>query len=166
MTAVSTENPWPHTPLDLLEELVDANPWPFDRTRDTEMMVQFCGQWCDYQLFFSWVEDMSAMHFTCVTDMRVPDRKRAPIHELLAVINAKVWLGHFDLSGQGGVPVFRHTVLLRGARGASVEQLEDLVDIALTECERFYPAFQFVVWGGKSPPDAIEAALFETVGEA
>ena len=34
--------------------------------------------------------------------------------------------------------------------GASAEQIEDLVEIALSECERFYPAFQLVVWGGKN----------------
>ena len=49
------------------------------------------------------------------------------------------------------MPVFRHAVLLRGAPGASAESLEDMVDIAITECERFFPAFQFVLWGGKSP---------------
>ena len=42
----------------------------------------------------------------------------------------------------------------------------DLVDIALSECERFYPAFQFVVWGGKSPAQAIASAMIDPVGEA
>ena len=46
------------------------------------------------------------------------------------------------------------------------ELLEDLVDIAVTECERFYPAFQFVIWGGKSPVEAMTAAMLETEGEA
>ena len=55
---------------------------------------------------------------------------------------------------------------LRGAAGASAESLEDLVDIALTECERFFPAFQFVLWGGKSPADALAAAMLDCVGEA
>ena len=62
--------------------------------------------------------------------------------------------------------MFRHTVPLRGLRRASVEQLEDLVDAAFSECERFFPAFQFVIWGGKSAGEALDAALFETVGEA
>ena len=56
------------------------------------------------------------------------------------------------------------TSVIFGVR--SVEQLEDLVDISLNECERFYPAFQFVVWGGKKPAEAIEAAILETCGEA
>ncbi len=62
--------------------------------------------------------------------------------------------------------MFRHAMLLRGLGGASTEQIEDLVDIALNECERFYPAFQFVLWGGKSAQDAVAAALLDTVGEA
>jgi hypothetical protein len=48
----------------------------------------------------------------------------------------------------------------------SIEPLEDLVDIALNECERFFPAFQFVLWGGKSPREALDAAMLEPVGEA
>ncbi len=62
--------------------------------------------------------------------------------------------------------MFRQTILLRGIRCASVEQIEDLVEIALNECERFYPAFQFVLWGGKEPQEAILAAMLETEGEA
>ncbi|MBV8614258.1 MAG: hypothetical protein JOY66_10870, partial [Acetobacteraceae bacterium] len=50
--------------------------------------------------------------------------------------------------------------------GASTESLEDMVDIAITECERFFPAFQFVLWGGKTPREALEAAMLECVGEA
>jgi len=44
--------------------------------------------------------------------------------------------------------------------------VEDLLDVTISECERFYPAFQFLVWGGKSPSEALDAAIIETVGEA
>jgi len=63
-------------------------------------------------------------------------------------------------------PVFRHSVLLRGSPSASAESLEDMVDIAITECERFFPAFQFVLWGGKSPAEALAASMLDCVGEA
>ena len=52
-------------------------------------------------------------------------------------------------------PAFRYAVLLRGIGAASSEQVEDLVDIAVSECERFYPAFQLVIWGGKPPEEAM-----------
>ena len=42
----------------------------------------------------------------------------------------------------------------------------NLIEVAISECERFYPAFQFVLWGGKSAEEAIAAAMLETQGEA
>ncbi len=30
------------------------------------------------------------------------------------------------------------------------------VESAVAECDRFYPAFQFVLWGDKKPRDALE----------
>lgn len=153
-------------PLDLVEQFVTANDWPFDRRSDDEMAVEVPGKWCDYSLYFAWREDIGALHFTCAFDMKVQQAKKSHVHELLAMVNERLWLGHFGLWTEEGVPMFRHAVLLRGLGSASMEQIEDLVDIALSECERFYPAFQFVIWGGKSAQDAISAALLDTVGEA
>ena len=62
--------------------------------------------------------------------------------------------------------MYRHTILTRGWPTLPPELLEDMVDIALTECERFYPALQFVVWAGHTPGDAIASAMMDTVGEA
>ena len=33
-------------------------------------------------------------------------------------------------------------------------------------CERYFPAFQFMVWAGKSAEEAMNAAMFDTAGEA
>jgi hypothetical protein len=57
-------------------------------------------------------------------------------------------------------------VLMRGLSSVTSEQIEDLVDIAVSECERFYPAFQLVVWGGKPPDEAMAAAMIDPIGEA
>ncbi len=164
--SVAVEESSTTNPLDLVEQVVSANDWAFDRRSEDEMAVEVPGKWCDYSLYFAWRQDAGALHFTCAFDMRVQHAKRRETHDLLAQVNEKLWLGHFGLWADEGVPMFRHAVLLRGNAGASSEQIEDLVDIALSECERFYPAFQFVIWGGKSADDAIAAALLDTVGEA
>ncbi len=153
-------------PLDLVEEILSANEWNFERSSHDELIVDCGGRMGAYQLHFAWSPEVSAIHFSCFTDLRVPPRRRAPVYELLASINARMWLGHFDLAAGDDTPTFRHAVLLRGARGASVEQLEDMVDHALAECERYYTAFQFVIWGGKDPSEAIAASLLDPVGEA
>jgi hypothetical protein len=41
-----------------------------------------------------------------------------------------------------------------------------LLSSALEACEQYYQAFQFVVWSGLDAKSAIEAVMFETVGEA
>jgi hypothetical protein len=166
MTAVAHRIESARNPLDIVEEIVAANEWSFQRSADDELSVEFPGHWCAYHLHFVWSEDLSAMHLSCFMDMKVPKRRFTAVAELLVSINTKLWLGCFVLPQDELTPAFRHTVLLRGARGASVEQLEDMVDIAITECERFYPAFQFVTWGGKTAAEAIAASLLETVGEA
>ena len=154
------------SPIDLVESLLSANQWTFDRRSDEEMAAQVPGRWCDYSLFFAWNEDAQAIHFSCAFDMRVPAEKRRSVYELLGLINERVWLGHFVLWADDGLPLFRHVLLLRGVQSASVEQIEDLVHTAIGDCERFYPAFQYAVWGGKSAREAIEVAMIETVGEA
>ena len=153
-------------PLDMMEQIVAANDWEFDRRSDSEMAAEAPGHWCDYGLFFNWSHEISVMHFTCAFDLKVPEKQQPALYELLALANEKLWLGHFGLECGDGTPVFRHAVLLRGAAGASAESLEDLVDIALTECERFFPAFQFVLWGGKTPTEALAAAMLDCAGEA
>jgi hypothetical protein len=153
-------------PIDLFEEIASAHEWSFDRANEHEVAVEISGAWCDYRIIASWRDEMCALHFACAFDMRIPDRRRSEVNQLLAGINERLAVGHFDVWSDDGFPVFRHAVLMRGMPGASVEQLEDLLEIALTECERFYPAFQYVVWGGKTPTEAMDAALLTTVGEA
>lgn len=153
-------------PVDLVEELVLANEWAFERSNENELVCEISGSSCTYRIYFGWQDELDALYFSCQFDLKVPQLKRAPVYELLALANEKLLVGHFDLCSDEFVPLFRHTLLLRGARGAKAEQVEDLMEIALNECERFYPAFQFVVWSGASPRDAVAAALIETVGEA
>jgi hypothetical protein len=168
MPAVAVEETSATTlnPLEIVEEIVVANEWPFDRSHEDELVVEIAARWCDYRLYFVWQPEVSAMQFSCQFDMKAPKARRQDLNELLAQVNGKMWLGHFDICPDEHTPMFRHTSLLRGAPRASVEQMEDLVEIALMECERFYPAFQFVISGGKTASEAVTASILDTVGEA
>jgi hypothetical protein len=153
-------------PLDIVEKIVEYNDWTFDRRSEQEMAVQVPGNWCDYSLYFAWNVDVGAMHFTCALDMRVPCDRQTPVFELLAEVNERLWMGHFGMRTDEGLPMYRHVLPMRGQLEPTLEQMEDLVETALHECEKFYPAFQYVIWGGKTANDAIAAAMIETVGEA
>ena len=67
-----------------------------------------------------------------------------------------------------GILLYRHAAMIDGGDegNMSLAAAELLVESAIEECERFYPVFQFVLWGGKTPSDAIAAALIDTQGEA
>ena len=162
---LAAENPIQH-PLDVIERIVDDNDWISDRRNDQEIAVQVPGHWCDYSMFFAWNDTADAMHFTCAFDMRVPVESREKVHELLILINEKLWLGHFGIWDDEGLPMYRHALPLRGTLGPSLGQMEDMVETAISECERFYPAFQYTIWGGKSAADSVMAAMVDTVGEA
>ena len=73
------------------------------------------------------------------------------------------------LRPSSGILLFRHAAMVDGGDDGtmSLDAAELLVESAIEECERFYPVFQFVLWGGKSPKEAIAAALIEaTFGRA
>lgn len=152
--------------LDIVELIADNNDWVSERRNDDEIAVQALGHWCDYSMFFAWNEQAKAIHFTCALDMRVQPENLVKTRSLLDLINNELWLGHFGIWEEEGLPMFRYALLLKGTNGASCEQIEDMVLVAIAECERFYPAFQRVIWGGKSPEDAIALSIINTVGEA
>ena len=60
----------------------------------------------------------------------------------------------------------RAAARLAGGVTASGRQCEAVLGTALDSCERYFPAFQFVIWAGKTAREAMDAAMFETVGEA
>lgn len=153
-------------PLDLAEQLVSDREWLFDRPFEEELVAEVQSSWCNYRIWFTWQADLNAVIFSCAYDQKIPTHQRAKLYPLLASVNEKMWLGHFDIGSEDGMIMFRHAMLLSGDGRATQAQMEDLVDIAVAECNRFYPAFQSVLWGGNTVEQALEIALLDTVGEA
>src|SRR2546430_4301262 len=127
-------------PIDLVEEIVLANDWAHDRASEEEMVVEISGRWCDYRMYFLWQEELSALHFSCGFDMKVPKRRRGPLYELLALANERLWLGHFDLAAGEGSPSFRYSVVFRGIGMAGGPEGDDPVGIPLAQWEALFPA--------------------------
>ena len=83
-----------------------------------------------------------------------------------ALVNEQMWLGHFDLWSGQGLVMYRHALLLAGGADPSARQVGAMLSGAIEACDRYYQAFQFVVWAGKNAREALDAAMFETSGEA
>ena len=155
-------------PIDMLESYYEAHGWSHERLGEDEIVATFQGSWAQYELRGVWREDDHVLQFLALPDIRIVDDKRPAIYETIGLINEQLWLGHFELWANSGILLFRHAALLGDGAEASLslDQAEVLIEAAIDECERFYPVFQFVLWGDKSPREAIAAALIETQGEA
>ena len=154
------------SPLDVVERMAAGNNWPFERAGEDEIGLVVTGRWTNYQVSFTWMTDIETLHLACAFDMRVPDTRLNEVQQLIALINEQLWIGHFDVWMQDGVVMFRHALVLAGGVAASGRQCEAVLGSALDACERYYPAFQFVVWAGKPAREAMKSAMFETSGEA
>jgi hypothetical protein len=156
----------PNNPLAVVEDIAASNNWPFERSGEDEVTIVSKGDWTDYQLSFTWMTEIEALHLACAFDMKIPMPRRAEVQRLIAAINEQLWVGHFDIWTHTGMIMYRQALVLPGGMAASTAQCETMLAAALHACERYYPAFQFVVWAGKSAAEAMSAAMFDTEGEA
>lgn len=152
-------------PLDVVEHVLAAENLPFDRTEDGDLAFSLAGDWKDYELWFAWRPEGDCLQLCLSMDQTISKEQRGAAHELIAQINPRVWLGHFELWEDGEI-VFRHGMALSTGEQPSLAQAAAMIDVAMEGADRFYPAFDFLVRGAKSPEDAIAACMFETVGEA
>ena len=152
-------------PIEVLEQYFEARGWASERTGEGEIIASATGSWAQYELRGVWRPEDQVLQFLAFPDIKVAPEKRVAIYESLSLINEQLWLGHFEMWSGSGLVVVRHSTILDGD-GLSLEQAEAIAEAAVEECERFYPVFQFVQWGGKSPGEAIAAALIDTHGEA
>ena len=153
-------------PVEMLAALFEARGWQCEVVSDDEMVGEVQGSWAKYQLRAIWRSADNVLQFLCLPEIRVAQEKRNSAYELLSLVNEQMWLGHFDIWSNCDVLLYRHGVLLGDEGMLSIQQAQALVETAIDECDRFYPAFQFVLWGDKAPRDALDAAMVDAAGEA
>lgn len=166
MTLSVIQEPRVEHPVDLIERIAHANQWTFERGDEDEISISVDGKFSAYHVAFTWLEHMEALHGACAFDLKVPSLRRMDILNLVALINEQLWVGHFDLWSSDNVVMFRHSLLLSGGMEPNPEQCESLLKTAVETCERYYQAFQFVLWAGKSAREALDSVMFETAGSA
>ena len=156
-----------NNPLDLVEEVLETRGWKFNREDDVFLTATIQGTTEKYEVCMEWQEEFSSLLFACSLPVAIDEKNYEAAVKTLEQINQNMWLGHFDLSNKGRFPTFRHTLLFRMIpTGLAVDIVNDVLEIALAECNRFYTTFQLVQAGDVRLQDNLDAAVFETVGEA
>ena len=159
-------------PLDSVEDIMTAHDWTFDRMNDDELTVHISGKYGHYTMTFNWQEHYQALQFCCTADLTLSPARLNDATQAINTINSKLWLGHFDIPMQSDTPVekhtpcFRHTSLFRGMNyGSGAEHMEDLIDIALAECERYYTTFELLSIHKKQSDQEFSLAMMDAEGE-
>lgn len=163
-------------PLELVEAILTDEGLTFERTPDGEVLFSLAGLWKSYDMWFSCRPEGECLQLCSSLDLRFDPPKFPAIHQLLSLVNQRVWFGHFEIyededgvREEGRLPaniVFRHTLLSSPMERPGQVQTAHMINVAAEAVDRFYPAFDFLFKGAKTADDALEACLFETIGEA
>jgi hypothetical protein len=166
MTEPGTMEREDSAPVDMLAALFEARGWEYEFVSNEEIVGQVQGSWANYQVRGVWRGEDNVLQLLCLPDIRVPEDKRSGMFEVMGLINEQMWLGHFEMWSSGGVLLYRHALMLGEEGLLGLAQAQTVVEAAVDECDRFYPAFQFLLWGDKSPAEALASALVDAQGEA
>ena len=153
-------------PIELVTRFVANQDWLLQRRAENAVLVEVPGRWCNYQLAVTWQHNEEAMLVTCRIDIQCENDHLGEIALLAALLNQQIRIAQLALDIGTGELELRHTLPLRGAGGATPEQIEDVVDIMLGECEHCFPAIFQVASNQLSASNAAAAVLFTTEGEA
>jgi hypothetical protein len=157
-----------YNPLEIVEEVLNNQDWVFDRTCDNEIKVHISGESSQYTITFIWHEDQGALQLCCDCNISIPQEHLE--NSLLAVrnVNNGVHIGHFAIADKTNSPCFFYTSLLKGCAYLSGGvYFANLIEIALTECERYNTLFTLLATPtGIMNDNNMSLAMMETAGAA
>src|SRR5215470_1811362 len=93
-------------PLEVVEHMATSQLWAFERASDDELNVVVQGKWANYQVLFTWMYDIEALHLACIFEVKGSERRNAEIEHLVPMINSRMWVGHFEFWPTESLVVF------------------------------------------------------------
>jgi hypothetical protein len=153
-------------PIEAIEQAAIALGLEAERTDERELQVAAPGLWRDFGLWFTWRPDIATLQMGAPLDLKVPPGRLLEACRLVALVNERLWVGHFDLWSDESEIVYRSSAVLSESGAIEKSQIERLIRGAAEAIDKFLPAFNYLLWGGKPPAEALEASLFETAGNA
>ena len=153
-------------PIELVARFVVQQDWFLKQTRADGVVVDVPGQWGQHQLRADWHDDSQVLRLNVILDLLFDDVPAAQLETLLSELNDHLFLGHFRLSFDKCQVQLYYALPLRGAGGATTEQIEDVVDILLGQCEQAAPAFAQLVFAPDRPMSSSRLIMAPVAGQA
>ncbi|WP_164658286.1 YbjN domain-containing protein [Tropicibacter sp. Alg240-R139] len=153
-------------PIDIVEHLAEHHDWEFDRIGDDQIAMAVEGQWRTYSITLAWSGYDETLRMVCTFEMEPPEEALPKLYELINAMNDQCWAGGFTYWAAQQLMVYKYGLVLAGGQVASPEQIDTMINAAVLSAERYYPAIQLMVYGGRSPAEAMQVAIAEAYGRA
>ncbi|GGB07101.1 YbjN domain-containing protein [Allosediminivita pacifica] len=153
-------------PIDMVEHLAETQDWDFDRIGDDQIAMAVEGQWRTYSVTLAWSPMDETLRLICTFEMEPPEERLPALWEGLNSVNDQCWAGAFSYWDEPKLMVFKYGLVLAGGQMACAEQINTMISTAILASERYYPAFQLMVYTDRSPSDALQVAIAEAYGHA
>ncbi len=153
-------------PIDQIEDIIFAYGLEVQRLDKNELLINLAGIWSKYELSFFFMEELSLIQLNNDLNISIPDDLVIGMQSMISIINENLNLGYFGYSTVKKCIYFRYNLFLKGIPEITTEQIEDLFDFVVFECDKYFPAFQIFLKKKSDPVYAINTALLETLGEA
>lgn len=153
-------------PIDITQHIAEAHDWEFDRIGDDQIALAVEGRWRSYQITLAASDRDETLRLVATFDLDPGEARLGPVLELMNLVNDSCWAGAFTWWADEKMIVWRYGLMLSGGQQAAPEQIDAMITVAVSACERFYPAFQLVGWGDKTPTEAMQVAIAEAYGRA
>ena len=153
-------------PIDIVEHLAEHHEWEFDRIEENQIAMAVQGQWRTYSITLAWSDFDETLRLICSFEMEPPNEKLKDLYETLNVANDRCWTGAFTFWEEQKLMVYRYGLVLAGGQIATAEQIDTMISSAVLTAEKYYPAFQLVVYDNQSPDSAMQVAIAEAYGHA
>jgi len=153
-------------PIDIVETLAEYHEWDFDRIADDQIAMAVEGQWRTYSITLAWSAFDETLRLICTFEMDPPEERVTALMAGLNAVNDQCWAGAFTFWDAQRLMTYRYGLVLGRDQMPEPEQIDRLIGTAVAAAERYYPAFQLVVWGERAPEDALQIAMSEAYGRA
>ncbi len=153
-------------PIDYIEEQVYKLDVDFFRYSPNHLNLNYRGQWRNYSVVFIWDEQNKIISVSSHFDITKKEKINKNIYSLVSIVNEKINLGYFHYCSKLDTVFFKYHVSVKGFDYLTEEQIQDILNVVIDECDKYFPAFYLFFFKKQDPKYALSASLIETNGEA
>ena len=153
-------------PIDYIEEQIYKLDADLFRDSPNHLTLNYRGQWRNYDVVFFWDEQNEIISVSSHFDITKKAKINKNIYSLVSIVNEKINLGYFHYCSKLDTVFFKYHVSIKGFDYLTEEQIDDILNVVIKECDKYFPAFYLYFLKKQDPKFALTASLIETNGEA